>query len=202
MKNYSEIRTAILQTLERENDTVANVLVDQWLRLAEDDFAPMLKAPWAERFATFTYQANGPFEYLPPSYVGMVNLIDTKSNQALSPITPQQIPDFAGNAGDPTKYCVVGYTLILLPMTTIDRVMWLFYHSRQEQLTAEKPVNDVTKNASSIYYYGALRHAAVYYGETENLAMWNAAFDQAITNANGSSVEWRRGAEAPEWRGP
>jgi hypothetical protein len=56
--DYNSLKTQVLQTIERQQDPEASeILYDGWVSLCEDDFWPILRAPYLQRFSNFTFDA-------------------------------------------------------------------------------------------------------------------------------------------------
>lgn len=207
--DYTSLKQSVLATLEREQDLEALGLFDEWVSLCEGAFAPVLKAPWGTRFAQFTW-GNDPlqrFEFLPPSYNGMITVIDLITPQTLDPINPSEIPRFMRvpvgfsndhRIGGIKRYnCVIGFTLHVFPDPGLPGIpLMLEYYSRDEPLTPVNPVNTVIVQDPNIYKFGVLVQAYHHYGEQQNHDRAFQKFEQAIAGNNELDAGWRRGAGA------
>ena len=202
--DYTTLKAAVLAGLERENDAQAQELFDGWVSTAEGAFAPLLKAPWATRAAQFIWGDEGTvvketmrYEYLPPSYNGMVTLLDLTNNRELPPISPPEIVHYRRGGSQVNRvHCIIGLTLFVIPDPGQPIELFLEYYSRQEPLTEANPVNSIITQAPNIYKYGVMAAAAVDYGETENYNNWSALMAQSLSDNNELDAGWRRGAGA------
>jgi hypothetical protein len=201
--DYNSLKTQVLQTIERQQDPEASeILYDGWVSLCEDDFWPILRAPYLQRFSNFTFDAGyqpapavatQEFEYVPPSYVECINLADLTNRQNLDSIGVTEVVQYRAEVGLPQVYIIRGYSLTVLPVPTSPLLMELTYYSRSEPLTVDQADNDIIKRSPTIYYYGVLKQAALSYGEMQNYQMWSDMMQKAIDKVNDSAVSWNRG---------
>jgi hypothetical protein len=201
--DYNSLKTQVLATIERTNDAEANILFDGWVSLCEDDIWPILRAPYLERFATFTYDSSvyinpdvtvQEFEYVPPSFVECINLADLTNGNNLDSIGVTEVAQYRLQYGQPQVYIIRGYTLTVLPSPSAPLLMELSYYSRSEPLTETEQINDIITKSPMIYYFGTLKQAAATYGEAQNYQIWDKMMKDAIDKTNDAATGWRRGA--------
>lgn len=113
----------------------------------------------------------------------------------LTPLGPEQVADELGIFDRrqlngygideaPRAFCVEGNTIRLVPWP--GRPVWasLTYYSSGKRLVAGADTNDTLTRLPSAYYYGVLRHAAIWHGDLEGSQRWNAALSAALNDAN------------------
>lgn len=206
--DYTSLKQSVLGTLERVEDLEAQGLFDEWVSLCEGMFAPLLKAPWSTRFAQFTWGSDPlqRFEFLPPSYNGMITVLDLTTPQTLDPINPSEIPrylrpafglDYIDRRRFLKRYnCIIGFTIHVFPDPIDPIELMLEYYSRDEPLTPDDPINTVIVQDPNIYKFGTLLNAYHHYGEDLNYQKSDLLFQRAISANNELDAAWRRGAQA------
>lgn len=194
--NYTTLGTEILRALERTNDLEAQAQVPLWIQNAEDDFFAHLRAQWTVRTARFIWNTTEHFEFLPPTFNGVVGLTMPSYGIDLKPKPFSQYGMWSLQVGLPEYYLISGYMLWVLPEPDPDTELYLTYYSRQERLATTNQTNDIIVNMPTLYLKAALKHAYAFYGEKQNSADAEADAQRLINAANNVEPEWFRGAGA------
>lgn len=197
--NYETLQTAVLQALERENNDEAIALCPQWVQAAEDDFFAQLRAQWTIRVATFEWSTTelSTFEYLPPTFNGIVGITDLDHGKDLEPKPISQIGYWSQQLGNPQYYVIAGYMLQILPLPSQGARFMMQYYSRQERLSATPSgTNDIMRNLPSLYFQATLYHGYRFYGEDANAAKAAEEVSRLLNAVNAVESEWIRGADA------
>jgi hypothetical protein len=192
LRTYADLKTAILRTLERENDARAQVKVALWVAQAEEDINSRLRAPWMMQVAQTTLDEE--WEELPSGFVGIRSVMAKWGSNwiELHAVSPSQLEGYLGQPGFPSRYCIENYSITVVPNQRPVDLRYTFWLN-EEPLGSADQTNTTLQRASGVYLYGACRHAAVFYGDDAGLQRWNAAFEQALAQANNLAAEWAMG---------
>jgi len=215
LANYAELRVAVLKTLDAEQDTERKAMVPIWTALASSDLYNSLRAGWMVRRGEAVTE--GALMGLPPSLIELVgvNLVnvgltdeqlaewqETKAiadlvnhpGQPLEALGPEHLME-VGRYYDttPRGYVVEGHKLRLSPWNTTNRPLLtrFTYYSRGSDLTEDDDTNEVLHHVPAAYYYGVLRHAAIFAGDGEGEQRWSSALLTTVQQANASSYGWQ-----------
>jgi hypothetical protein len=93
----------------------------------------------------------------------------------------------------PRGYVVEGHRLRLSPWNTTNRPMLtrFTYYSRGSDLVEDDDSNEVLHHVPAAYYYGVLRHAALFAGDMEGEQRWSSALLTTVQQANASAYGWQ-----------
>lgn len=218
---YAELRSAVLKTLDAEQDTERAAMVPVWVSLASSDIFNSLRAGWMIRQAEALVglpDATDPGEMtLPPSLVelagisyvnqgltdeqlaewqatGRVAALATHVGQPLEALGPEHLYEVSRRYSTaPRGYVIEGHRLRLVPWNTTNRPLLtrFTYYSRGSDLVEDDDSNEVLHHIPAAYYYGVLRHAAIFAGDTEGEQRWSSALLTTVQQANASSYGWQ-----------
>jgi hypothetical protein len=221
LSNYAELRDAVLRTLDAEQDVERQAMVPVWTSLASSDIMNSLRAGWMIRQAEAVIgQATDtdPGEMtLPPSLVelagisfvdhgltdaelaewtatGRVAALATNTGQPLEALGPEHLYEVSRRYGTtPRGYVVEGHRLRLVPWNTTNRPLLtrFTYYSRGSDLVEDDDSNEILHHVPAAYYYGVLRHAAIFAGDMEGEQRWSSALLTTVQQANASSYGWQ-----------
>lgn len=219
LANYGELRAAVLTTLDAEQDAERTALVPVWVALASSDIFNSLRAGWmVRRGETVAGLPDEPFGEmgLPPSLIelagvslvnvgltdeqleewqttGAIVALGTHPGQPLEALGPEHLAEVNRYRTTPRGYLVEGHRLRLVPWTVDARPMLLrfTYYSRGSDLIEDNDSNEVLHHIPAAYYYGVLRHAAIFAGDMEGEQRWSSALLTTVQQANASSYGWQ-----------
>jgi hypothetical protein len=220
LANYGELKAAVLKTLDAEQDTERAAMVPVWVSLASSDIYNSLRAGWmVRRGETVAGLEDEPYGEmgLPPSLVelagvslvnvgltdeqlaewqttGVIVALATHPGYPLEALGPEHLAE-VGRRYDttPRGYLVEGHRLRLVPWNTTNRPLLLrfTYYSRGSDLVEDDDTNEVLHHVPAAYYYGVLRHAAIFAGDMEGEQRWSSALLTTVQQANASSYGWQ-----------
>ena len=219
LATYAELRDAVLKTLDAEQDTERKAMVPVWVSLASSDIYNSLRAGWmVRRGETVAGLPDEPYGEmgLPPSLVelagvsfvpdgltdeqleewrltGGIAALAYHPGQPLEALGPEHLAEVSRYRTAPRGYVVEGHRLRLIPWTYSNRPMLLrfTYYSRGSDLVEDDDTNEVLHHIPAAYYYGVLRHAAIFAGDTEGEQRWSSALLTTVQQANASSYGWQ-----------
>lgn len=188
ISTYAELQAAIADWLLRSDLTAT---IPSFIRLAEADFARKIRHWRMESRLAVSYDAQ--YEDLPADWVETISL-------RLSDATGPHQLDLMSHAdmlaeryrtadigGLPKFYAVSGGQLELFPTPDEAYSGELLYIQEIPALSDSQTTNWLLTAAPDVYLYGALLQSAPYIKDDERIAVWAAAYDNAITSLNRSS---------------
>jgi hypothetical protein len=219
LANYGELRAAVLKTLDAEQDTERAAMVPVWVSLASSDIYNTLRAGWmVRRGETVAGLPDEPYGEmgLPPSLVelagvsfvnvgltdeqlaewqttGVIVALATHPGQPLEALGPEHLAEVSRYRTAPRGYLVEGHRLRLVPWTSSNRPLLcrFTYYSRGSDMVEDDDTNEVLHHVPAAYYYGVLRHAAIFAGDMEGEQRWSSALLTTVQQANSSSYGWQ-----------
>lgn len=214
MENWGELKTAVLRTLDALLDTERQAMLPTWRALAESDIFNTLRAGWMARRGLVV--ATSARLTLPPSLIELmgVSFINHAISDAeltefnttgtilalvddpgipLEPIGPEQVAELSRYRTAPRGYLVEGHNLRLVPWSSDNRPLLLrfTFYSKGKVLTEDEDTNEVLHHIPAAYYYGMLRHAAIFSGDAEGEQRWSSALVATVEAANRASYGWQ-----------
>jgi hypothetical protein len=110
----------------------------------------------------------------------------------LEPLGPGQVDGWVYDiATAPTHYLVEGFTVRLLPWTPPNAWVDITYYSAGEPLVVDADFNEVLSRTPSLYLYGMLLHAAIFYGDADGEGRWRKALVDGVTEVNRMTYGWQ-----------
>jgi hypothetical protein len=214
VNNWGELKSAILTTLDAVQDTERQAMLPTWRTLAESDIFNSLRAGWMIRRSQALALSSR--VTLPPSLielvgVGFVNHSVTDTELAefqatgsiaalvndpgtpLEALGPEHVAEVSRYRTAPRGYLVEGHNLRLVPWQSENRPLLfrLTFYSRGKPIVEDEDTNEVLHHIPAAYYYGMLRHAAIYSGDAEGEQRWSAALVTAVERANAAAYGWQ-----------
>lgn len=212
MSTWGELQTAVLRTLDAEQDEERRALLPVWKDLAETDIYQSLRAGWMVRAAEAV--ADGPLMTVPPSLIelqgiGIVNQtltdddlaewdttgrilrLDTIAEQPLEAIGPEQVAAVGRYWTLPRYYLVTGHSIRLTPWQGTPLLTRFTYWSKGDDMEADTDFNEVLHHAPNAYFYGILRHEALFRGDSQAEQRWTQALLATVERANQAAYGWQ-----------
>jgi hypothetical protein len=212
MSTWGELQTAVLRTLDAEQDEWRQLMLPVWKDLAETDIYQSLRAGWMVRAAEAV--TDGPLMTVPPSLIelqgiGVVNQtltdedlaeweatgrilrLDSVAEQPLEAIGPEQVAAVGRYWTVPRYYLVTGHSIRLVPWQGPPLLTRFTYWSKGDDMTADLDFNEVLHHAPGCYLYGILRHEALARGDTQAEARWTQALLATVERANAAAYGWQ-----------
>jgi hypothetical protein len=108
----------------------------------------------------------------------------------LNPIGPEQWGIEHFTTGIPTGFAIEGFTIRLIPWPGKNSWVSLAYYSSGVPLVNDADFNETLSRAPAVYLYSMLKHAAIFYGDTDGQDRWSGQLETAIAKINASSYAW------------
>jgi hypothetical protein len=168
---YSELQAAVADWLERGDLTAR---IPSFIALAEAEMNRTLRARRAQSRSTVSISAE--FSSLPAGFREMqsVRLLrpGTATWDRVDPLTHDAISGLDGMTGQPRYYAVVGDQLRLYPAPDATYSVELTIAAVVPALSDSAPTNWVLTDHPDAYLYGALKHAAPFLRDSDQLPVW------------------------------
>lgn len=191
-----ELVASVKAWLRRTSDPTLAERVDDLVHLCEADFADKLRTRHLLTRARATL--NEQWEFLPDDclHVQTVWLIrgGVRDPEPMDYHSPDNIARLRKKTGAvPCYYTVIGRQLGFFPANELDLSsdlqFDLIYYRRASKLLADSDSNAVLLNYPAIYLYGTLRQAAPFLRDDPAIAIWEAAYNDALSGANAETRE-------------
>ena len=214
MQNWGELKSAVLTTLDAVQDSERQAMLPTWRTLAESDIYNTLRGGWMIRRALAI--ADTARLTLPPSLIELVGIsyinhavttaertefdntgtiiaFINDAGEPLEPLGPEHVAAVSRYRTAPRGYLVEGHNVRLVPWSSDNRplLLRLTFYSRGKPLAEDEDTNEVLHHIPAAYYYGMLRHAAIYSGDAEGEQRWSAALVATVEAANRAAYGWQ-----------
>lgn len=191
--NYSELQTAIADTLNRDDLTAT---LPMFVRLAEARIDRDLRHWRMEKRSVAELDAQ--YSALPSDFLQPIRLqITDYPNGEIYPISTAQMLQLRGDdndtAGRPTSYALTAGSLELHPTPDATYNASLVYYGRVPALSVSNTTNWLLTEAPDVYLYGALVHTAPYLKDDARIQIWESLFAQGLNNLMTSSDDAKYG---------
>lgn len=176
LATYSDLLAGISDWMVRSNLTRAADCV----RLFEEEFNNELRLrPMQARVTNAAVSSE--YGTVPDDFLSEVSLA-VVDGRPLQPATVAELDEFAA-CNDvrrrPTHYAVVGNAFRYWPVPDTDYTVKLTYHQKVPALSDAAPTNWLLEQASGVYLYGSLVHAAPYLRDQAAEATFERRFTKA-----------------------
>lgn len=132
---------------------------------------------------------------LPTDFLEVVTLyVDATPRKMLFPVTEGAQAIRHDSSGQPAYYAIHDGELTLMPVPDGTYSLKLRYYARLTDFSESGDTNDVLVNYPSVFFYGALTHAAVWASDQERLGAYSAAYSGAMEAARKADAKNRRGS--------
>ena len=196
---YAELQTAVANWLSRANLTSR---IPEFITLCEARFNRELRVAGMEKRAYTSTAISTEYVQLPDDFREARNfqLITT-------PVTPleQVAPDyidvrFAGAAGKPRYYAIVGDEFQLAPAPDSEYTLELNYWAAIPALSDTATSNWMLENAPDVYVYGTLCEAVPFIQDDKRVALWEQKYKMAVNALQEDSDRRRWSSTAMQMR--
>jgi hypothetical protein len=111
----------------------------------------------------------------------------------LQALGPDQIgrEHYAPGALYPKYYVIEGFTIRLLPWISPNSWVNITYYSSGKPLVNPTDFNETLSRAPALYQYGMLKHAAIFYGDSDGQDRWTQQLINGIAEINSMSYGWQ-----------
>ncbi|HEV8165666.1 MAG TPA: hypothetical protein VGR74_14700 [Actinomycetota bacterium] len=117
---------------------------------------------------------------------------DTSVVAQLRPLGPDQVDAWAyASSTTPTGFVVEGMTIRLLPWVPPNAWVDITYYSSGKPLELETDFNETLSRVPSTYFYGMLKHAAIFYGDADGEQRWTQQMEMTIAKVNATNYSWQ-----------
>jgi hypothetical protein len=193
IQNATDLQTAIVEWLARDQDTVLIARVPTFIQLFE---AKMNRDLFTRQMETRVQAITDPAltsdpEYvaLPPDFQTMrrIRMTSDTGKSPLDYVTPVQMDEMRyerqDTPGRPRKFTIFGNEIELFPTPGIAVTLEMIYRQNLPSLNANAS-NWLLALAPDAYLYGSLMESAPYIKEDSRIAVWGAGMTSALTDLN------------------
>lgn len=187
--NYSELQTAIANTLDR-HDLAAQI--PTFIRLAEAQMDRELVV--RQEYAQQKFYNASEGAQLPCDFAGVASLVALgQPNRPIVYLSPDMFDEqWLSSDGAPHYYTITKSQILFSPSAEFNGI--LRYWKRLSPLAEDNPTNWLLDRHPDAYLYGALTHAAPYLMEDSRIGVWSSFFTSAVAAINAESVAHQAGA--------
>jgi hypothetical protein len=86
---------------------------------------------------------------------------------------------------------VEGMTIRLLPWVPPNAWVDMTYYSSGKPLVLDADFNETLSRVPSTYFYGMLKHAAIYYGDADGEGRWTQQLQNIVAEVNRTNYSWQ-----------
>ncbi|MGB1214837.1 MAG: phage adaptor protein [Pikeienuella sp.] len=175
MDNFGALKAALLAEIGREPSAIVyelvNADINRELRTAE------MKS---ETTLTGTTGID-----IPSGFLGALRVyIDGSPPRTLQPTSITGLDRNYCTGGRPTEYAIEHGKMYLNPVPSTDETVTVTYYARKSVFTDDTDTNAVLDKHPGVYFYGCLMHHSIMKQDAEKAALWKAAYDDCVRNAN------------------
>lgn len=177
---YTELQTAVENWLARKNLTSR---IPEFIELCEARYHRELRVAGMEKRATTTLGISTEYVALPTDFIEARNFqLATTPVTLLRQMSPEEIDArYAGNAGKPQFYAILGDEFQLAPAPDGEYFLELAYWARIPALTDSNTSNWMLEHHPDVYLYGALCEAAPYIHDDRRIPVWESKYGTAVS---------------------
>ena len=188
---YAELQSTTARWHGGSSDTQFDEVVRDAIGLAELDMDRSLWVP--ERIVRVNATCTGEYEALPDNFSRMivVRLVGSGQEQPLVQQPEDAIPYLQQSiAGPPRFYSLEGRQIHLAPKPTTasPALLRIVFYALIPKLRDPTVCTAILSTYGDVYLYTALKHLAPYADDAQAVQKWTALSDNAIQNANRSTV--------------
>lgn len=195
---YTELQSAVLDWIARPELTA---LAPDFIRLAELEFAPLLRAKVVRAALTISAEATT----LPADVAELrsVRLNTDSYKHVLQMVTPETLADYRrSSTGVPLWGCVIDGELIVAPAPSDSFDAEIIYFEALTPLSDANPTNSTLTAAPNIYLFSALAQAETYLEHDARVELWTSKAASAIQALNNQREQAELGAAPRQMRLP
>ena len=177
---YSTLQAAVAGMVHRATDTNITDNVPLFIQLAEAEFNDILLLKNQEVDEALTTSIGSATVALPTGYISPVSvwLIVDGERVLLNPALPQELPYDTSNT-QPKYWAIDGANLRFdCPCDKVYTARMRFI--KASNLSVSNTTNYLLLKRPDVYLYGALRQAALFQQDNENLPKWDRMYQQGI----------------------
>jgi hypothetical protein len=178
--SYSELVTEMGDWLNRSD---LSSKIPTFIRLFEARMNRLLRNPEMEQVSTVTLVAGTEAYSLPSGFKEARQVyIAAVPRVNLTPLSPQSLrTEFTGQeTASPSAYAVIDEKIVLAPTPTDTGTLTIVHYNGLLGLDDGNPANWLLDSHPDAYLFGSLCMAEAYLRDDERLAVWKAAWDQAV----------------------
>lgn len=189
---YTELQTAVIEWLARDQDTTLIARIPTFIQLAEAKFNRSLFVRQMEQRSTAlidTGSSEPEFISLPSDFQSMrrIRLSSVTGKPGLSYLTGASMDEFlastANATGRPQYFTILGDEIELAPSPNSNDTIEMIYRQNIPALSSNS-TNWLLDLAPDLYLYGALLESAPYIKEDARIQTWGLGFSTALDGLN------------------
>lgn len=192
LSNYTELKTAIADTLNRDDLTA---VIPTFVKLAEAQINRDVRHWQMETCADGMQTGGEKFGAVPADWLETIRL--TYRGTRPTVLTQVSLADIAAmrqsnndTAGTPLYYCHFSGQFEYFPTPSADSSFELLYFAKTPSLETNA-TNWLLNDAPDVYLYGSLIHSAPYLQDDNRIAVWAQMYSAAVARLNESSQSAR-----------
>lgn len=183
--NYTNLQTEVVSWAKNSGLTGDEVGM---IQLAEAKLNRKLRVRAMDKVTTSTLSSAADSIAYPSRVIelqSVARLVDTRW-EPMAYLSPDELDAvYSSTSGTPTFYTVTDEISFDCPASSDQTIQVRYW---QQLDIAGDATNWVLTNATDLYLYGALMHAAGFMREDERLAQWRALFEEGIFELNTSEA--------------
>jgi hypothetical protein len=185
MQTFADLKAAIIAWANRLGDPAFEAAIPSFVALAEEQIAAQVRARC--QVVRATEKVTDPYLPLPNDWLALLEVKDASNGRPLTLVSRlEDVVAVATRGGPMQSYSTVGNEVEILPhqAANANAEVTIAYYVRTTSLL-EQDSNTLLKLHGSIYLFGCLVHAMIWLQDPERAQQYDAAFQQAVTAANG-----------------
>lgn len=197
-QSFAGLKSSIAARLDRDFEDGD---LNDFVYLAERELERVLTVPYREAVTALTINAqaiNTPIDF---KSVRMITL-DGSPVVVLQQVTPAVLTSDYPFTGSPVAYSLIADQIWFGPVPDGSYTAQLVYEQRIAPLTPTNPSNWLLDLHPDLYFYGALVQATDFIADTNRIALYRAAFDNAVEQVNAEGLRYRASAAPLRLRNP
>lgn len=180
LSNYTDLKSAVANWLNRSSDTSLVAVVPDLITLAETRFNRLLRLNAQDTTSSGTL--SGPLISIPSDLVDLKRITVTANGAEydLRYLSPEDFDNYASMSGAPHVYTSQTNSYSVAPGPDSNYAYTIYYAARFAALSDASPTNWLLTNAPDVYLYGALLEAEPFLKNDARIPLWASAFQNSI----------------------
>lgn len=197
LDTYTNLKTSIASWLLRPGDSDVAANADDFIDLCEEELFKRLRIK-AMEYRDSALTLSDEYTALPTGFIEFKKITNNAAPYTdLSLVDSSFLADHFGNdhSSNDLYYAIQGNKIrVSTGVTSVDAI----YFKKFDALSGSVATNDVLTNFPSLYLWGCLKYAALFF--KDDPAQWEAKFEQSLSSANTSENRSRYSGSTIEMR--
>lgn len=180
LSNYTDLKSAVANWLNRSSDTSLVSVVPDLITLAETRFNRLLRLNAQDTTSSGTL--SGPLISIPSDLVDLkrITVAVNGTEYDLRYLSPEDFDNYASLSGAPLVYTSQTNSYSVAPGPDSNYAYTIYYAAKFAALSDASPTNWLLTNAPDVYLYGALLEAEPFLKNDARIPLWASAFQNSI----------------------